>query len=283
VDAEGRQQVWGIIPSKFKVEEDLMFKRSLGDLDGDRRSSTVTRRSFFRRKSHHRSSSRELASFSDFSMNSYSDLSAQLGGLQLKDESASIALCSYQRVERLDYMRFLRPVIIVGALSDVIAERLVLDFPYQFGRVSLEVMHCSGPMLEKGLAENIFVDYKRKGSHYECVTMAAIKEISAKKLYCMIDVSTAGLERLQRAQMYPIVILVKFKSAKQIREIKDLRCDKITPKASKELYEHAQKVEGEYKHLITACVPGGTNISYLATQVKVMVEQEQSKTLWVPN
>src|SRR3989442_963876 len=77
-------------------------------------------------------------------------------------------------------MCFLRPVIILGALSDVIAERLVLDFPYQFGRVSLEVMHCSAPMLEKGLAENIFVDYKRKGSHFECVTVAAIKEISAK-------------------------------------------------------------------------------------------------------
>lgn len=60
------------------------------------------------------------------------------------------------------------------------------------------------------------------------------------------------MERLQRAQMYPIVILVKFKSAKQIREIKDLSVsDKITPKASKELYEHAQKVESEYKHLIT--------------------------------
>lgn len=88
-------------------------------------------------------------------------------------------------------MCFLRPVIILGALSDVIAERLALDFPYQFGRVSLEVMHCSGPMLEKGLAENIFVDYKRKGSHYECVTIAAIKEISAKviKIFneCMLD------------------------------------------------------------------------------------------------
>jgi hypothetical protein len=77
-------------------------------------------------------------------------------------------------------MSFLRPVIVVGALCDLIAERLVQDFPYQFGRVSLEVMHCSGPMLEKGLSENIFVDYKRKGSHYECVTMAAIKEVSSK-------------------------------------------------------------------------------------------------------
>jgi hypothetical protein len=35
-------------------------------------------------------------------------------------------------------------------------------------------------MLEQGLAENIFVDYKRKGSHYECITMGAIKEISSK-------------------------------------------------------------------------------------------------------
>ena len=77
-------------------------------------------------------------------------------------------------------MLFLRPVIILGALSDVIADRLVQDFPYQFGRVALEVMNCSGAMLEKGLVENIFVDYKRKGSHYECVTMAAIKEISSK-------------------------------------------------------------------------------------------------------
>lgn len=62
------------------------------------------------------------------------------------------------------------------------------------------------------------------------------------------------MERLQHSQMYPIVILVKFKSAKQIREIKDLQGrnnDKLTPKASKELYEHAQKVESEYKHLIT--------------------------------
>lgn len=97
-----------------------------------------------------------------------------------------------------------------------------------------------------------------------------------------MDISTNGVERLQRAQMYPIVLLVKFKNPKQIREIKDLRCDKITAKAAKELYEHSLKVESEYKHLINACVPGGTNISYLATQVKTAVEREQSKTLWVP-
>ena len=113
--------------------------------------------------------------------------------------------------------------------------------------------------------------------------------------------------------MYPIVLFVRFKNAKQIREIKDLRCDKITQKAAKELYDHAVKVEKEYEHLITskdlrmvvqfeyvgfrsrhptfvnhfvyffaATVAGGPNISYVATQVKTAVEKEQSKTLWVP-
>ena len=82
-----------------------MFKRSLGDMDSDRRTSTVTRRSFFRRKSHHRSSSRELASFSDFSINSYGDLTH--GGLQLKDEANLLVLSSYQRVERLECKLFL--------------------------------------------------------------------------------------------------------------------------------------------------------------------------------
>lgn len=79
-------------------------------------------------------------------------------------------------------MLFLRPVLVLGALSDLIADRLVQDFPYQFGRAPLEIMNYSGAMLEKGLAENIFIDYKRKGAHYECVTMGAVKEVSSKVL-----------------------------------------------------------------------------------------------------
>lgn len=71
-----------------------------------------------------------------------------------------------------------------------------------------------------------------------------------------MDISTSGVERLLQSQMYPIVLLIKFKNPKQIREIKDLsikdlRCDKISQKAAKELYEHSLKVENEYKHVIT--------------------------------
>ena len=80
----------------IRVEE-LLLRRSLGDLEADeRRGSTSARRSFFRRKKHQRSSSRdskELASFSNINLGWYSDSGT------LNEE---VALCSYQRVERLD-------------------------------------------------------------------------------------------------------------------------------------------------------------------------------------
>lgn len=76
-----------------RVEEQLMLRRSSGDLES--RGSTSARRSFFRRKKHQRSGSRdskELASFSNVSSGWYSD----------NGTMEDLSLCSYQRVERLD-------------------------------------------------------------------------------------------------------------------------------------------------------------------------------------
>jgi discs large protein 5 len=58
---------------------------------------------------------------------------------------------------------------------------------------------------------------------------------------------------LQRNQVYPIVLLIKFKSAKQIKEIKDPRysTDKISAKAAKEMFEHALKLESDYRQYIS--------------------------------
>ena len=79
--------------------------------------------------------------------------------------------------------------------------------------------------------------------------------------------------------MYPIVLLIKFKSVKTIKEVKDSHrwsgvggvhgvnmhghlgmhggegllhgSDKISQKDAKTIFEHAQKLEAEYKHLIS--------------------------------
>lgn len=81
----------------FRVEEELRSGETV-DCDGGtaRRGSTSARRSFFRRKKHQRSSSRdstEIASFSNTQLSFFPD-----SGM-LNDDGG---ILSYQRVERLD-------------------------------------------------------------------------------------------------------------------------------------------------------------------------------------
>jgi discs large protein 5 len=67
-----------------------------------------------------------------------------------------------------------------------------------------------------------------------------------------LDVSLNAVSRLQRLQIYPIVLLVRFKSTKQIREVKDSRfMEKVSAKAAKEMYEHGVKLEADYRPLIS--------------------------------
>ncbi|XP_058794522.1 disks large homolog 5-like isoform X3 [Phymastichus coffea] len=280
VDQTGRRQTCGIIPSKFKVEEELLLRRSLGDLESDstRRGTTSARRSFFRRKKHHRSSSRDSKELSQLtgvgSMGWYSDSGT------LNEENFPL---SYQRVERLDYPA-LRPILMIGPLNECVATKLLQDFPGQFTRCLPEVMHCSQSTLEQGLRDSLYVDYRKKGNYFECTTVQAVKEICEKNSHCILDISMASLERLHRHQIYPIVILIKFKSIKQIKEVKDSRypSDKVSAKAAKEMHEQSLKLETEYRQFIHVTIPAGVNIAHICNQVKTSVDEEQSKALWLP-
>ncbi|KAJ6633526.1 Disks large like 5 [Pseudolycoriella hygida] len=279
LDEYGHRLECGIIPSQLKVEEEL---RLIGDVtDGDsttRRGSTSARRSFFRRKKHPRSSSRdskELASFSNTQLSWFSD-----SGM-LSEEGT---IPSYQRVERLDYS-VCRPVLILGPLADCVADKMIKnDFPQQFERCLMTRMNCSQDAMEKGLQNNIFIDYRKRDNIYECTTVQAIRDICDKNRHCIIDVCISAVERLHRLQIFPIVLLLNFKSAKQIKEIQDdsrYSADKLSLKAAKEMYEHALKLKSDYRHYISEVIYGA-NITHLSTQIKAAVDKEQTKVLWVP-
>lgn len=105
-------------------------------------------------------------------------------------------------------------------------------------------------------------------------------------------------------QVYPIVLLLRFKSAKQIKDLKENTfgtADKNSAKAAKEMYERALKFESDYKQYISgrcflfslsfdiltssvipAVIHGNVNINYVSTQIKSAVDDEQSRALWVP-
>lgn len=293
LDAHGHRQQVGLVPSKFKIEEELMMRRSAssGDLDGGRSpppppvngsssggsAFSATRRSFFRRKKHQRGSSqgsgssrdsKELASFSSMSPGWCSE---------------DLSPCSYQRVERLGKPEF-RPILVLGPLADCVVDKLVSDFPDQFQRAPSETRRCAQSVLDRELADGHLVDYKRRGSFYECTSVNAIRTVCASKRHCMLDVAVTSVERLHRLNIMTVVLLVKFKSTKQIRELKDTRfsLDKLSGKAAKEMFEHGQKLESEYRHLITAVVTAGANVAHVCAQVKAAVDLEHSRSQWVP-
>uniref|UniRef100_A0A182PMA3 Discs large MAGUK scaffold protein 5 n=1 Tax=Anopheles epiroticus TaxID=199890 RepID=A0A182PMA3_9DIPT len=273
LDEYGHKRQCGIIPNKLKVEEELRLLGDPGDVDTTaRRGSTSARRSFFKRIKPQRSSSRdskELASFSNTHLSLYLDSGS------LCDDGLS----SYQRVERLEYTY--RPVIILGPLYEFVIDKLCVDFPEDFAVLQESQKKCTKDEMELAIQNNTIADYKmRSNGIFEYTSMQAVRD--NKQCHCILNVSMAAVERLQRAQIYPIVLLLRFKSAKQIKEIKDSRysTDKISAKAAKEMYEHTLKMESEYRQFISGVI-SGVNITHMCTQIKAAVDSEQKKILWV--
>ncbi|OQR78368.1 disks large5-like, partial [Tropilaelaps mercedesae] len=281
VDQEGRKSRCGFIPSRYKAEEELVLRRSLLDMAADeagRRGSA--RRSFFRRRSKN-ASTREIAAYSDASINSSSYSADSAASVLAADDL--LPPLTYQRVEKLCYTSF-RPVILIGPLNDAVMEKLEQDYPEMFQRCLAEAMRGTPQLMEKGVSELKILDFQRRGSHFECTTISAIKAI-CEQSHAFLDVSLSLdviIERLKKCQIYPIVIFIKFKSTKQIREVKDCRylTEKMTTKAAKEMFEHSMKIESEYKHLINGVIQGN-NLTYMCTQVKTCVKEQQNKTVWI--
>ncbi|XP_045147635.1 disks large homolog 5 [Echinops telfairi] len=216
------------------------------------------------------------------SMSEVKDDSSATKTLHCAPPSPDPISLAYQRVQKVDCTA-LRPVLILGPLLDVVKEMLMNEAPGKFCRCPLEVMKASQQAIERGVKDCLFVDYKRRSGHFDVTTVASIKEITEKNRHCLLDIAPHAIERLHSMHIYPIVIFIHYKSAKQIKEQRDpiyLR-DKVTQRHSKEQFETAQKIEQEYSRYFTGVVQGGS-LPNICTQILAKVTQEQNKVLWIP-
>ncbi|KAJ8967605.1 hypothetical protein NQ314_002723 [Rhamnusium bicolor] len=291
LDGEGHRQQCGVIPSKYKVEEELLLRRGAGDAVEGRTTATA-RRSFFRRKNIKEGVVGALGwapvrgtlkSWPAFVISHLGGIPTQEQGNSTGSLHEDLSQASYQRVERLQYPEF-RPVLVLGPLAECVADKLVSDFPDKFNRAATETRRCPQTQLGRELADGLILEYRRRGSCYECITVAAVRAVAQSRLHCMLDGSITMVERLHRHHIYPVVLLIKFKSTKQIREVKDARysLDKLSGKAAKEMFEHGHKLEAEYRHLVTAVVSAGANVAHVCAQVKAAVDAEHRKSQWIP-
>ncbi|XP_006887537.1 PREDICTED: disks large homolog 5 [Elephantulus edwardii] len=267
----------GQIPSKYVMDQEFSRRLSMSEVKDDSSASktlsAAARRSFFRRKHKHKrrgsKDGKDLLALDTFSSDA----------IPLFEDPVSLA---YQRVQKVDCTA-LRPVLILGPLLDVVKEMLVNEAPGKFCRCPLEVMKASQQAIERGVKDCLFVDYKRRSGHFDVTTVASIKEITEKNRHCLLDIAPHAIERLHNMHIYPIVLFIHYKSAKQIKEQRDpiyLR-DKVTQRHSKEQFETAQKIEQEYSRYFTGVIQGGA-LSSIFTQILTKVTQEQNKVLWIP-
>uniref|UniRef100_A0A671XG46 Discs, large homolog 5a (Drosophila) n=1 Tax=Sparus aurata TaxID=8175 RepID=A0A671XG46_SPAAU len=259
----------------IRMDQEFYRRHSVTEMkeDSGKTLSAAARRSFFRRKQKHKRSSskdsKETVALDAISTDS----------IPFLDDCVSLA---YQRVQKVECTSP-RPVLILGPLTDPAKEMLVKESPGKFCRCVLEVMKASQQAIERGVKDCLFIDYKRRSGHFDVTTVASIKEITDKGCHCLLDIAPHAIERLHSVHIYPIVVFVRYKNAKQIKEQKDpvyLR-DKVSQKHSKEQFESAQKIEQEYSKFFTGIVQGGT-LPYICTQIMTIVDQEQSKVLWTP-
>ncbi|KAM3862537.1 disks large homolog 5a [Diretmus argenteus] len=277
LDENAQQIQRGQIPSKYMMDQEFYRRHSVTEMKDDSGSSktlsAAARRSFFRRKQKHKRSSskdsKETVALDAISTDS----------IPFLDDCVSLA---YQRVQKVECSSP-RPVLVLGPLTDPVKDMLVKESPGKFCRCVLEVMKASQQAIERGVKDCLFIDYKRRSGHFDVTTVASIKEIAEKDCHCLLDIAPHAIERLHSVHIYPIVVFIRYKNAKQIKEQKDpvyLR-DKVSQKHSKEQFESAQKIEQEYSKFFTGIVQGGT-LPYICTQIITIVDQEQSKVLWTP-
>lgn len=76
----------------------------------------------------------------------------------------------------MQYPEF-RPVIVLGPLAECVADKLVQDFPDKFNKAASESRRCSQAQLDRELAEGLILEYRRRGSCYECITISAVRSV----------------------------------------------------------------------------------------------------------
>uniref|UniRef100_A0A915I813 Uncharacterized protein n=1 Tax=Romanomermis culicivorax TaxID=13658 RepID=A0A915I813_ROMCU len=291
IDQEGREISCGIIPSKSKLEEayaKMSASEISGCLDGNSenggsRRGTIRRSwKFMRRSSRTNPSSSNappppIASSTAASTINHQRTSSKDSRDLIADPSSSLLMHDepYQRVEH----KRKRPVLILGPLSEIFIAKLLEDYPKVYSQC---VPECVQPDLIRKLdhgVEHAYVDCRKRDKLYEVTSFSALKEIMEKGFHCILHVNVSAVERLRRLHIYPVVVFVKFKNAKQIKEISE---DKINSKLAKEMFETASRLEIEFFQLFSTVIQGPhNNVKYICQQIASAVEHEQKKTLWV--
>ncbi|XP_043195405.1 tight junction protein ZO-1-like [Amphibalanus amphitrite] len=170
---------------------------------------------------------------------------------------------AYERVV-LRQAGFVRPVVLFGAVADLARQQLLRDLPDRL----------AAPQLDPG------AESKAKSSGI--IRLSAIRGLVERGRHALLDVTPNAVDRLNYAQLYPIVVFLRAESKHVIKEVRAAAraTDKPQHKSSKKIYEQCVKLEKLWSHLFTATITL-TDADSWYRKVKDLIEKQQSAPIWM--
>ncbi|KAI8503114.1 Tight junction protein ZO-2 [Branchiostoma belcheri] len=159
---------------------------------------------------------------------------------------------AYERVV-LKEPGFPRPVVVFGPIADVTRDRLLREMPDKLDS-----------------AQSIKKDKEAKGGASTIIKLNAIRDVVEKGKHCVLDITPNAVDRLNYAQLYPIVIFLQPDNKQTVKDLRS-RIAKGSNKSSRKLFEQAMKLKQGYSHLFTAVVHLSNNDAWYS-KVKDIIQ-----------
>ncbi|KAK4874165.1 hypothetical protein RN001_013525 [Aquatica leii] len=236
----------GIIPNKSRAEElaTAQFNATKKEM-----SANESRGSFFRRR---RNSNRR---------------SKSLGKEHWDDILFSDTVSKFPAYERvvLKHPGFTRPVILFGPIADVAREKLLKDFPDKF----------ISPQLDNNLE-----DSKPGKMSSNIIRLSSIREVISTGKHALLDITPNAVERLNYAQLYPVVVFFKAETKIIIKQMRQ-GLPKSAHKSSKKLLEQCQKLHKVWNHIFCSTITLNDNTDNWYRKVREIIDKQQSGAVWM--
>uniref|UniRef100_A0A8C1NB90 Discs, large homolog 3 (Drosophila) n=1 Tax=Cyprinus carpio TaxID=7962 RepID=A0A8C1NB90_CYPCA len=219
--------------------------------------------------------------------NRVSESSSSCEGLMGED-----TILSYEPVIRQE-IHYTRPVIILGPMKDRVNDDLISEFPHKFGSC---VPHTTRPrrenemdgqdyhfvasreQMEKDIQDNKFIEAGQFNENLYGTSILSVRAVAERGKHCILDVSGNAIKRLQQAQLYPIAIFIKPKSAEALMELNKRQ----TYEQANKVFDKAVKLEQEFGEFFTAIVQGDS-LDEIYNKIKLIIEEQSGPYIWIPS
>lgn len=211
---------------------------------------------------------------------------------------------SYKIVKMLPLQETPRPVLIYGPFSHIIAARLEATFPDLFRVCSRKDVTSALTMCPSSPDDRKweYTTATTSEDTLKCIALGDIEDIAAEGRHPVLSVAVNTVAEFRRHSLYPIVVGLRFRSAKHIKDTVNKWSTQqqqgpgqgsgsssllqlgprtiVGYKFAKTSYAHQLKLEQAFPGAATDVRVAGNNIAFMCAQIKDRVGEQQSKVVW---